>query len=137
MNETPLPTADVSPEALYGMLRRAMHNTCILAVVLAAVIWFAASWRDAAMLGVGAAISVASIYEWLRLARVINARLDNQKSAANSAVVVVFFLLRLLLFAAAIYGSLRVIHGSGAALLGGLALAVSTMGWEALRMLRE
>ena len=137
MNETPLPTADVSPEALYGMLRRAMRSTCVLAVVLAAAIWFAAGWRNAAMLGVGAAISVASIYEWLRLARVINARLDNQKSAANSAVVVVFFLLRLLLFAAAIYGSLKVIQGSGAALLGGLALAVSTMGWEALRMLRE
>lgn len=137
MNETPVQAADVSPEALYAMLRRAMRNTCVLAVLLGAAIWYFTGWRDAAMLGVGAAISVASIYEWLRLARMINARLDNQKSAANSAVVVVFFLLRLLLFAAVIYGSLKIIHGSGAALLGGLALAVSTMGWEALRMLRE
>lgn len=137
MNEVPEQTADVSPEALYAMLHRAMRNTAILAVVLGVAIWFFAGWRAAAMLGVGAAISVASIYEWLRLARVINARLDKQKSASNPAVVVVFFLLRLLLFAAAIYGSLKVIHGSGAALLGGLALAVSTMGWEALRMLRE
>jgi|SRR5580698_2473955 hypothetical protein len=137
MTESLPPAADVSPDALYAMLWRAMRNAAILAVLLGAAIWVASGWRNAAMMGVGAAISVASIYEWLRLARMINARLDRQKSAANSGVVVLFFLLRLLLFAAAIYGSLKVIQGSGAALLGGLALAVSTMGWEALRMLRQ
>jgi hypothetical protein len=36
-----------------------------------------------------------------------------------------------------IYGSLKFIHGSAVALLCGLGLAVFTMGWEALRMLRE
>ena len=130
-------TPDMTPEALYAMLRRAMRNAAVLAMVLAAVIWIGSEWRNAAMLAVGAAISVVSIYEWLRLARVINARLDRQKPAARSGVVVLFFLLRLLLFAAVIYGSLKVIHGSGIALLCGLALAVKTMGWEALRMLRE
>ena len=114
-----------------------MRNALILALVLAAAIWIGSGWRNAAMLGVGAAISIASIYEWLRLARMVNARLDRQQSGANTGIVVLFFLLRLLLFAAAIYGSLKVIQGSGAALLGGLALAVTTMGWEALRMLRQ
>jgi len=137
MTESSPIAADITPDALYAMLRRAMRNSVVLAVLLGAGVWIGSNWRNAAMLAVGAAISVASIYEWLRLARVINARLDRQKPAANAGVVVVFFLLRLLLFAAVIYGSLKTIQGSGISLLGGLALAVTTMGWEALRMLRD
>jgi hypothetical protein len=137
MTESPKTDLDVTPDALYAMLKRAMRNAAVIAVLAAAGTWVASSWRDAAMLAVGAAISVASIYEWLRLARLINARLDRQKPAAHSGVVVLFFLLRLFLFGAVIYGSLKVIHGSGIALLCGLALAVTTLGWEALRMLRE
>ncbi len=127
----------MTPEALYAMLRRAMRNTAILAVVIALAAGIGWGWRNAGMVAVGGAISAASIYEWLRLARVINARLDLEKPAANAGVVVVFFLLRLSLFAAVIYGSLKLIQGSGVALLCGLALAVTTMGWEALRLLRE
>jgi hypothetical protein len=137
MTVTTEATPDVSPEALYAMLRRAMRNTAVLAALGAAGVWIGAGWRNAAMLLVGGAISAASIYEWLRLAREINARLDRERPAARSGVVVLFFLLRLGLFAAVIYGSLKVIQGSGIALLCGLALAVSTMGWEALRLLRE
>ncbi len=137
MTESSELASDISPDALYAMLWRAMRNTAVAAVLLAIAAWIGSNWRDAAMLAVGGAISAASIYEWLRLARLINARLDRQKSAANTGAVVVFFLLRLLLFAAIIYGSLKWIHGSGVALLCGLALAVTTMGWEALRMLRE
>lgn len=135
-NTSPI-SPDVTPEALYAMLRRAMRNTALLAVVLALAVGIGSNWRNAGMILVGGAISAASIYEWLRLARVINARLERQQSAANTGVVVLFFLLRLALFAAVIYGSLKVIQGSGIALLCGLALAVSTMGWEALRLLRE
>lgn len=137
MTESSPTAADITPDALYAMLRRAMRNSVVLAVLLAAGVWIGSNWRNAAMLAVGAAISVASIYEWLRLARVINARLDREKPAANAGVVVLFFLLRLLLFAAVIYGSLKTIQGSGISLLCGLALAVTTMGWEALRMLRD
>jgi hypothetical protein len=137
MTDTAQTSPDVTPEALYAMLRRAMRNSTVLAVLIAAGVWVGSGWRNAAMLAVGAAISVASIYEWLRLARVINARLDREKPAAHSGVVVLFFLLRLALFAAVIYVSLKWIQGSGVALLCGLALAVTTMGWEALRLLRE
>lgn len=137
MNESNSSTADISPDALYAMLWRALRNTLILGALLAIAIWIGSNWRNASMLVVGMAISAFSIYEWLRLARVINARLDKQKSAANTGVVVLFFLLRLLVYAAIIYGSLKVIQGSGIVLLCGLALAVTTMGWEALRLLRE
>ncbi|HEX7729801.1 MAG TPA: hypothetical protein VF392_12240 [Terracidiphilus sp.] len=137
MTEEVEQAADVSPESLYAMLHRAMRNTLILGALLAIGVGIGSGWRNAGMIVVGAAISAVSIWEWLRLARVINARLDKQKAAANTGVVVLFFLLRLSLFAAVIYGSLKFLQGSGVALLCGLALAVTTMGWEALRMLRE
>lgn len=137
MTEEVEQAADVSPESLYAMLHRAMRNTLILGALLAIGVGISSGWRNAGMIVVGTAISAVSIWEWLRLARVINARLDKQKAAANTGVVVLFFLLRLSLFAAVIYGSLKFLQGSGVALLCGLALAVTTMGWEALRMLRE
>ena len=137
MTENAQISLDVTPDALYAMLRRAMRNTAILALVIGLAVGIGSNWRNAGMVAVGGVISAASIYEWLRLARVINARLEREKPAANAGVVVLFFLLRLSLFAAIIYGSLKVIRGSGIALLCGLALAVTTMGWEALRLLRE
>ncbi|HLY39579.1 MAG TPA: ATP synthase subunit I [Terracidiphilus sp.] len=137
MTENLEPVQDVAPEALYAMLRRAMRNTLILGMLAAAAVWIGATWRDAAMLMVGTVISAASVWEWLRLAQTINARMDKQKSGMQTGVVVVLFMLRLAIFAAAIYVSLKFLHGSGIALLCGLALAVTTVGWEGLRLLRE
>lgn len=137
MNQDTHALADVSPETLYAMLRRAMRNTAIFGGLPALAVGFASNWRNGVMLAVGAAISAASIWEWLRLARLINARLDRQKRAMRGGVVVLFFLLRLGLFAGVIYGSLKFLHGSAVALLCGLALAVTTVGWEGLRLLRD
>ena len=64
------------------------------------------------MLATGTLISAASIWEWQRLIRVINARLDKQKTPASAPVVVLFFVLRLTVFAGVIYGSLKCFHGS-------------------------
>lgn len=136
MTETTQAGFEITPEMLYALLRRAMRNTVILAVAMAVPTWIGSNWRNAAMVAVGAAISAASIWEWLRLAKAINARLDNQRAAANTAVVVVLFLVRLAIFAGVLYGSLKLVQGSGVALLCGLALAVTTLAWEALRLLR-
>ena len=89
------------------------------------------------MLAVGAVISAASILEWQRLIRLINARLDLQKTPRGAVIVVVFFVLRLTIFGAAIYGSLKCFQGSAIALLCGLGLAMIAMAWEALRLLKE
>jgi hypothetical protein len=89
------------------------------------------------MLAVGAAISAASITEWQRLIRLINAKLDKQKTPRSALLVVTFFVLRLTVFAGAIYGSLKCFHGSVVALLCGLGLAVVAMAWEALRLLKD
>ena len=135
-NETH-PIAGLSDAALGAMLKRAMRITLILGAVLAVIGWIAMSWRDAAMLAVGAAISAASILEWQRLIRLFNARMDKQKMPRGAATVVGFFLLRLIIFAGAIYGSLKCFNGSAIALLFGLSLAIVAMMWEALRLLRD
>jgi hypothetical protein len=128
---------DMTQDALDSMLKRAMRNTLILGTIPALVVGIASGWRNAAMLVIGALISAASIWEWLRLARLINARLDQKRSPTSAPVVVLFFLLRLAIFGGVIYGSLKGLHGSAVALLCGLGLAVLTLSWEAIRLLRN
>jgi hypothetical protein len=136
MNDSNPPIADLTDEALQLVLRRAIRNTLILGAIGAAGIWIASSWRNAAMIAVGAMISAASIFEWQRLIRLFNAKLDQQKTPRGAAMVVLFFLARLVLYAAAIYGSLKCLQGSPVALLCGLGLAMLVLAWEALRLLR-
>ena len=93
--------------------------------------------RFGAMLATGALISAASIYEWQRLVRLINARLDNQRTPTSAAAVVIFFVLRLTIFAGIIYGSLKCFQGSVVALLCWLGLAALAVGWEVIRLLRD
>ncbi len=137
MTEEAHPIAGLTDAALSAMLKRAMRITAVLGLVLALIVWIAMSWRDAAMLAVGAAISALSILEWQRLIRLFNARMDKQKMPRGAVTVVTLFLLRLILFAGAIYGSLKCFRGSAIALLFGLSLAVVAMMWEALRLLRD
>ncbi len=137
MTEQTHPIVDITNEDLDAMLKRAFRNTLILGGIAAVAVLIGGGWRHAAMLLVGTAISAASVLEWQRLVRLINARMDKQKSPASAPVVVLFFVLRLTVFAAVIYGSLKCFHGSITALLCGLCLAVLTIGWEAIRLLRD
>ena len=130
-------TGEFTDADLERMLQRAIRNTLILGVIPTLIVAFASGWRNAAMLASGAAISTASIFEWRRLARFIQARLDERKTSRAGASAAVFFVLRLSIFAGVIYGSLKCFHGSVLALFYGLSLAVATLGWEALRLLRD
>ncbi len=137
MNQQTHPITDIRIEDLDAMLKRAFRNTLILGGIASVLVLVGAGWRNAGMLAVGTGISAASVLEWQRLIRVINARMDKQKTAASTPVVVLFFVLRLTIFAAVIYVSLKCFHGSVTALLCGLCLAVLTIGWEAIRLLRD
>jgi uncharacterized membrane protein len=137
MTQETHPIVDLTQADLDAMLQRALRNTLILGIVASLIVWIGGGWRSAAMLGTGTLISAASIWEWQRLIRLINARLDKQKTPASAPVVVLFFVLRLTVFAGVIYGSLKCFHGSIVALLFGLSLAVLAIVWEAIRLLRE
>jgi hypothetical protein len=137
MSEQAQPILDISNEAVELVFKRAIRNTLILGLIAAVVVLIATGWRDAAMLVTGTLISAASIFEWQRLVRVINAKLDRQETPRSAPAVVILFVLRLTIFAGAIYGSLKCFQGSVIALVCGLSLAVVTLMWEALRMLRN
>ena len=137
MNEASHPIAGLTDEALQALLKRAMLITLVLGLMSTIALWIASGWRNAAMLAVGALISAASVMEWQRLVRLINAKLDSQKTPRGAALVVIFFVIRLIVFAAAIYVSLKCFQGSAIALLCGLGLAVIAIAWEALRLLRD
>jgi len=124
-------------DAAEVMLQRAMVKTLILGVIAAAIVLIASNWRNAAMLMTGALISGASLFEWQRLARVIRAKLEAEKTPRSAPAVVVFFVLRLILYAGAIYVSLKCFQGSAVALLCGLGLAAITILWQALRLLLD
>jgi hypothetical protein len=137
MSEETHPLVGLTDAALEALLKRAIRDTLILGLVPTLVLLVASGWRNAAMLAVGALISAASILEWQRLIRLINAKLDKQKTPRSALLVVTFFVLRLMVFAGAIYGSLKCFQGSVVALLCGLGLAVLATAWEALRLLKD
>jgi hypothetical protein len=131
------PIVDLTDEALQAMLRRALRNTLILGAFSSGAVLIGSNWRNGAMLLTGTVISAASILEWRHLVRVVNARLDNQRTPTSAAAVVLFFVLRLTIFAGIIYGSLKCFQGSVVALLCGLGLAALAVGWEVIRLLRD
>uniref|UniRef100_E6PZ38 ATP synthase I chain n=1 Tax=mine drainage metagenome TaxID=410659 RepID=E6PZ38_9ZZZZ len=134
------PLAAFDDGDLARLLGRAARVTAVLGAAVSLILWPAMGWRNGATFAVGAMISVGSIYEWGRLIRLFNARLDQQKTprgaGLRSGLVVGLFLARLMLFAAAIYVSLKSLHGSPLVLVGGLTLAVAGLVWEALKLLR-
>jgi hypothetical protein len=136
MTQQTHPIVDLTFSDLDAMLARALRNTLILGLVAALAVLIGAGWRSAAMLVTGTLISAASIWEWHRLVRIINARLDQQRIPASAPVVVLLFVLRLGVFAGVIYVSLKFLHGSVVALFCGVALAVLTIGWESIRLMR-
>jgi hypothetical protein len=137
MSEEPNPIADITPEGLEAFFKHALRNTLGLGLVAALAVLIGAGWRSAAMLATGALISAASILEWQRLVRIIQAKLDNRKSPRSTGLVLAFFVLRLTVFAGLIYGSLKCFHGSVVALLCGLGLAALAILWEVMRLLRD
>jgi hypothetical protein len=131
------PIVSLTDESLEAMLRNALRSTLILGVLASIIVLISTGWRNGAMLMTGMLISAASILEWQHLIRVVKARLNRQDTPANAPIVLLFFVLRLMVFAGVIYVSLKCFHGSVVALLCGLALAVLTVGWEVMRLLRE
>ncbi len=122
---------------LSAALFRAVRNVGILALIGTPIIWIASGWQSAALFVVGAASSAGGIYESRRLIRVVNAKLDKQHSPRSTGFVIAMFLLRLLIAVAALYVSLRCLHGAVYAIIAGLALAMVALSIEAVLLTRN
>lgn len=137
MSEETHPIAHMSDQGLQYLLRRAIYITLILGGLASLILWKASGWRNAAMMATGTGISAASIVEWKRLIRLINAMLDKKKALRSALLAGALFVLRLTVFGAVIYVSLRCFRGSVVALLCGLGLAIVALLWETIRLLRD
>lgn len=126
---------------LDSALLRSLRTLAILAVAGLIVSWIIAGWQSAALFAVGAAVSAFGVWEWRTLARVINAQFasaeerGSQPRPPSTWFVVLRFFLRLLIVAAALYVSLKCLHGSAYALIAGLGLAIVAITWQALSLL--
>jgi len=122
---------------LSAALFRAIRNIGLLALIGLPIIWIASGWQSACLFLVGAAISAGGIYESRRLIRVVNAKLDNQRSPRSTGFVIAMFLLRLFIAGAVLYVSLRFLHGAIYAIVAGLALAMVALSIEAVMLTRS
>jgi hypothetical protein len=122
---------------LSAALIRAIRNIGLLALIGLPIIWIISGWQSACLFLVGAAISAGGIYESRRLIRVVNAKLDKQKSPQSTGFVIAMFLLRLLIAGGLLYVSLRWLNGSVYSIIAGLALAVVALSVEAVLLTRN
>jgi Na+/H+-translocating membrane pyrophosphatase len=109
----------------------------VLAVVAAALFWWKSSWQSAVLVLVGAVISAASLWEWLRLMTAINQRMDAGATPRPMGMILFGFFARLGLTGLALYGSLKYLHGTVFALAAGLGLGLFALTVEALRLLKR
>jgi hypothetical protein len=126
-----------SDEDLQAALRRALRLSVILGLAICGVLTAVSGWRTGVIFLAGAVVSVTGIYEWRELIRLLNAKLDNQKSPKSTGWVVTMFFLRLGFAAVVVYVSLKCSRGSPYALLAGLGLGVFTLTVEAIRLIRS
>lgn len=139
--EPPVPPPPEMLQITDAHLKRAMQRAMlwvgIFGCALASLLLLMAGWQTAVLLLIGAAISASGLWEWQKLVALLSAKLDNQPAKAGGARVIAGFVLRLLVAGVILYVSLKSLHGSVYALLGGLALAAIAMAVEAIRLVRS
>ncbi len=116
---------------------RAIRLAALLAAVAAAILLWRLNWQSAVLLLVGAAISVSSLWEWMRLMAAVNARMDAGGEPRPMGAIVFGFITRLALTLLVLYASLRYLHGTVFALAGGLGLGLVSLVIEASRLLKR
>lgn len=114
----------------------ALRLLLLLCAVGVPIAWWRAGWQSGVLLLVGAAISGSGVWELYRVMAAMMERMDQGATPKPVGRVMLGFFLRLSLSVAALYASLRYLHGSVFALAAGLALGVVSLTVEALRLLK-
>ena len=120
------------------VMLQAIRLAVMLAAIVAAIFLWRAGWQAAVLVMVGAAISTASLWEWLRLMTAFNQRMDAGKGTPRPTGSILFgFFTRLALTLVALYASLKYLHGTAFALAAGLGVGVVSLSFEAFRLLKR
>jgi len=133
------PLAAFSDEDARRVILRALRLLVVVTALAVPFVWWKLGWQSAALLAVGAAISGAGLWKWLRLMAAVMVRMDSsdpQARARPMGRVLMGFFLTLGLMLGVLYVSLKYLDGSVYALAAGLAMGVLTLTIEALRLLK-
>jgi len=134
-------TAGLSDNDLRQTMLAAMRLLVGLAFAATLLLWWKLGWQSAALLLIGAAISAASLWEWMRLITLMNHAMDAAAAGGSSArpmgLTIMGFFLRIGLTVGVLYVSLKYLNGTAFALLAGIGLGLFSLMVEALRLLKR
>ena len=134
-----LPIDGFTDEDSRRVILRALRLLAVVTAVAVPVVWWKMSWQSAVLLLVGASISAAGLWKWLRLMSLVMAKMDTAEGdgmARPMGRVLAGFFLTLGLSLAALYVSLKYLDGSVYALAAGLAMGVFALTFEGLRLVK-
>jgi hypothetical protein len=114
-----------------------MRLLAMLALAVMALFWWKSGAQSALLVIIGAAISGASLWEWLRLMTAVNASMDAGATPRPMGLILTGFFLRLGLTLAVLYVSLKYLHGTVFALAAGIGLGVLSLTIEALKLMKR
>ena len=129
--------SDFTDADLRRTILGAVRIVAIAAIAGAPFLWGKLGWQSAALYLIGAVISGSGLYEWLRLMAALAARMGTGAPARPLGPVLTTFFVRLAVAVAALYVSLKYLHGNAFALVAGLALGVAALTIVGLRQLRS
>jgi hypothetical protein len=130
-------TSGLSDDDFRGTIIASLRLLAMLCVLFLALFWWKSGWRSALLVVIGAAISAASLWEWLRLMTAVNQQMDAGTAAKPMGLVLTGFFLRLGLTVVVLYVSLKYLNGSVFALACGLGLGVVSLTIEALKLMKR
>ncbi len=128
---------------LRNIMLSSMRLTAVLALLAAAAFAWRFNWQSGILLVIGAVISTASLWEWLRLTTAMNAVMDAKPNGApaprplSTGLIPITFIVRIGLTLGVLYVSLKYLHGTPFALAAGLGLGVISLSIEAFRLLKR
>ncbi len=130
-------TAGLSDQDFRDTMLASLRLLAIFAVLVLAIFWWKSGWRSALLVVIGAAISAASLWEWLRLMTAVNQQMDAGAAARPMGLILTGFFLRLGLTVVVLYASLKYLHGTVFALAAGLGLGVLSLTIESVRLMKR
>jgi hypothetical protein len=137
-----IPLAQFTDADATRTIVKALRLLAVMVAIAAPLLAWKLGWQTAVLFLVGAAISAASLWKWLRLMVATLARMEVPADGVAPAPVrpmapvLMGFFLTLGLSVVALYVSLRYLDGSVYALAAGLALGVFALVIEALRLVK-